>query len=60
MFQSRTGFPGHLALAFVLGYIGEHVFQSRTGFPGHLALALIKVDVTLLERFNPERASQAI
>src|SRR6266702_2022662 len=38
LFQSRTGFPGHLAdtrcnlFTFLYRW-----FQSRTGFPGHLA-----------------------
>ncbi len=43
-FQSRTGFPGHLATIFFFATaIILIVFQSRTGFPGHLALGTVRV-----------------
>ncbi len=37
MFQSRTGFPGHLAPTKFSASCSLSAFQSRTGFPGHLA-----------------------
>src|SRR5207245_231007 len=38
MFQSRTGFPGHLAHVCIESVNHVVQFQSRTGFPGHLAV----------------------
>src|SRR2546428_1456667 len=38
MFQTRTGFPGHLAVEDqYAAAIVCILFQTRTGFPGHLA-----------------------
>src|SRR5436309_153363 len=38
MFQTRTGFPGHLAeILAVMLCLASGRFQTRTGFPGHLA-----------------------
>ncbi len=36
-FQTRTGFPGHFALASFTLIIPVILFQTRTGFPGHFA-----------------------
>ncbi len=40
MFQSQTGFPGHLAKKEPeTAKKGGLLFQSQTGFPGHLAIS---------------------
>ncbi len=60
-FQTRTGFPGHLASGkFHPKFPVLVKFQTRTGFPGHLALSLIETSVSFCRCFKPERASQAI
>ncbi len=61
MFQSQTGFPGHLAaLRFWRGALSFVMFQSQTGFPGHLAMLAWMLTWAIALRFNPRRASQAI
>src|SRR6266581_4563249 len=53
-FQTRTGFPGHLAIT------GDRLFecllpefQTRTGFPGHLASEATPVDASFPIISNP-------
>ncbi len=61
LFQSRTGFPGHLASASEpTSHLAQPLFQSRTGFPGHLAADDFQLPRFHDSSFNPERASQAI
>ncbi len=60
LFQSRTGFPGHLDYHSITAWRELREFQSRTGFPGHLDVKRILAKTSTFQGFNPERASQAI
>ncbi len=60
LFQSRTGFPGHLATVGTNVYYGIFVVSIPNGLPRPFSLPVAVVTVTVISSFNPERASQAI
>ena len=60
LFQSRTGFPGHLALAYQCAYPGNQYVSIPNGLPRPFSQLMLKICEERKEGFNPERASQAI